>query len=235
MSHWGIPKSIVEAEEYYALSSLSIEFIDSDPFSTNAIEYFVRGTTYGNDSILEFLFPSYPQGCNWFSKWYMITPLVFLRMLFVSYERWQFCELNRRNFRIVQGMERRKEWRKYLGIHPPLIWHQKKQQSFVPCHLLAFGNFPFLKIRPFIRIRICFQSRYMPWILRVVLGFIIVTFHRTFELIFSKIVLRYTGNILRFVLFRIYSHALMTNSPILVENLFLKLYFVIFYMFGWVL
>ncbi|KAK4524488.1 hypothetical protein GAYE_SCF03G2389 [Galdieria yellowstonensis] len=62
----GIPKSIVDAEEYYALSPLSVEFIDLNPFSKNDIESFVRGTTYGNDSVLRLLFPSCPQGINWF-------------------------------------------------------------------------------------------------------------------------------------------------------------------------
>jgi len=64
MPHCRNLNCIFEADECYALSPLSIDFIDLDPFSKNDIESFVRGTTFGDDSILRLLFRSSLQGCT---------------------------------------------------------------------------------------------------------------------------------------------------------------------------
>ncbi|GJQ14080.1 hypothetical protein GpartN1_g5871.t1 [Galdieria partita] len=59
---------IISREEDAMPSRIMLNFLRLDPFSEATVKHFIQNTTYDDERILKVLFPSHPEGHDWFFK-----------------------------------------------------------------------------------------------------------------------------------------------------------------------
>ncbi|GJQ10447.1 hypothetical protein GpartN1_g2238.t1 [Galdieria partita] len=64
----GRSNCIISREEDAMPSRITLNFLRLDPFSEATIKYFIQNVTCHNEPILKVLFPSHPEGHDWFFK-----------------------------------------------------------------------------------------------------------------------------------------------------------------------
>ncbi|GJQ09014.1 hypothetical protein GpartN1_g805.t1 [Galdieria partita] len=93
---------VVTSQRDAYTSPVVLSFLRLDPFSDATVKYFIQNTTYDNEPILKVLFPSHPEGHDWFFKqvydytggipYYVVHVLNELGSMC---ERWNsFCDLS---------------------------------------------------------------------------------------------------------------------------------------------
>ncbi|GJQ08873.1 hypothetical protein GpartN1_g664.t1 [Galdieria partita] len=98
----GRSDAVVTSQRDALTSPVMLSFLRLDPFSEATVKYFIQNTTYDNEPILKVLFPSHPEGHDWFFKqvydytggvpYYVVHVLNELRK---TCESWNsFCDLS---------------------------------------------------------------------------------------------------------------------------------------------
>ncbi|GJQ16009.1 hypothetical protein GpartN1_g7800.t1 [Galdieria partita] len=64
----GRSDAVVTSQQDALTSPVILSFLRLDPFSEATVKYFIQNTTYDNEPILKVLFPSHPEGHDWFFK-----------------------------------------------------------------------------------------------------------------------------------------------------------------------
>ncbi|KAK4526790.1 hypothetical protein GAYE_SCF28MG4707 [Galdieria yellowstonensis] len=208
----GIPKCIVEPDDLYALVPMFVELIDLDPFSKKDIESFVRGTTYGNISILKFLFPSNCEGINWFFEMiHDYTAGIPAHVVHVVRELTNLCTESK-EFSNLSRDEMKERMERILAdpslIVTPVDMTPRGVTKFCALLLASVWELPILETETFNKDSTLFPDPIYVLDSARRFGFYrvnfageeldipdgpIVTSHRIFKLIFPKIVLRYIG------------------------------------------
>ncbi|GJQ14328.1 hypothetical protein GpartN1_g6119.t1 [Galdieria partita] len=98
----GRSDAVVTSQRDALTSPVILSFLRLDPFSEATVKYFIQNTTYDDEPILKILFPSHPEGHDWFFKqvydytggvpYYVVHVL---NELGNKCERWNsFCDLS---------------------------------------------------------------------------------------------------------------------------------------------
>ncbi|GJQ13915.1 hypothetical protein GpartN1_g5706.t1 [Galdieria partita] len=64
----GSSDAVVTSQRDALTSPVILSFLRLDPFSEATVKYFIQNTTYDDEPILKVLFPSHPEGHDWFFK-----------------------------------------------------------------------------------------------------------------------------------------------------------------------
>ncbi|GJQ15674.1 hypothetical protein GpartN1_g7465.t1 [Galdieria partita] len=64
----GRSDAVVTSQQDALTSPVILSFLRLDPFSEATVKYFIQNTTYDDEPILKVLFPSHPEGHDWFFK-----------------------------------------------------------------------------------------------------------------------------------------------------------------------